>query len=142
VRRTFGDLELANLDEGFTLVELLVVMLIIAVLAALAIPTFLKQREKAWLAQMDASLANAAIAAHSYAAGPGQGNYDGMGLDELKSEGFRETAWVSPVTVNVSADGNRFCVEVAHVKLADPAAEPAHISSTDANPTPGTCPAF
>lgn len=136
------DLAVANLDEGFTLVELLVVLLILAVLAALGIPTFLKQREKGWHAQMDASLRNAALAAHSYATGPGAGTYEGMGLDELKSEGFRETAWVSPVAVSVSPDGNRFCVEVEHLKLADPAKEPAHISSTEANPTAGACPAF
>jgi type IV pilus assembly protein PilA len=34
-------------EEGFTLIELLVVMLILGLLAAIAIPTFLNQREKA-----------------------------------------------------------------------------------------------
>ena len=34
-------------DEGFTLVEILVVMLILGLLAAIAIPSFFNQREKA-----------------------------------------------------------------------------------------------
>jgi len=53
-------------EDGFTLIELLVVILIIAILAAIAIPVFLRQREKAWASQVQSALKNAGTAIESY----------------------------------------------------------------------------
>jgi type IV pilus assembly protein PilA len=54
-------------EKGFTLIELLVVILIIGILAAIAIPAFLNQRNKAYDSQAKSNIKTAQVAEETYA---------------------------------------------------------------------------
>jgi prepilin-type N-terminal cleavage/methylation domain-containing protein len=71
-------------DEGFTLIELLVVMLILGILAAIAIPTFFNQRQKAQDADAKAAARAAQTAMETYATDNG-GSYVGADLADLQA---------------------------------------------------------
>lgn len=119
-------------EGGFTLIELLVVILIIAILAAIAIPVFLNQRKKGWIAQMESALKNGTTAQESYLVG---NNIYADTLAQMQSEGFKFATTVTLGDADITIDsGNKYCIQVSHSILDDDTIEPMAISSEVTTP--------
>ncbi len=83
-------------EKGFTLIELLVVILIIGILAAIAIPAFLNQRNKAYDSQAKSNLKTAQTAEETYAT-DNNGTY---ASDTLSASDTGSLATIEPTLKN------------------------------------------
>ena len=106
-------------ERGFTLIELLVVTLIVAILAAIAVPLFYRHREKGHETQVVSALKGASNAVEAFATDPANnGSYaglDGATDADLAAYGFRMPSYL--MYVNVEATATSFCIETRHESL-------------------------
>lgn len=97
-------------DEGFTMVELLVVMLIIGVLAAIAVPSFVSQKDKAYRSTL-VSDAKALMTAQTTRQ-VDQVSYT-EDVAELEASGFKRSAGVEEPVIKVAGGTYTACMKHA-----------------------------
>ena len=91
-------------DKGFTLVEILIVIALIAILAAIAIPQFTTHRNKAFITTLQSDAKNAYIAAQAWLSD--NPNVACCTNTELASAGFRPSTGPGATTI---AGRKKYC---------------------------------
>ncbi|HEV8344407.1 MAG TPA: prepilin-type N-terminal cleavage/methylation domain-containing protein [Candidatus Binatia bacterium] len=105
--------KLVGKPAGFSLIELLMVVAIVALLAAIAIPQFIVYRKTGLEAQIKEDLRNAAAAQESYFAD--RQAYVNGPLSSGTPPGYNRSA---PITITAAVSGNIFTLTATHASCS------------------------